>query len=62
MATLWALLLAFQAWYSRTNVSTRRHLGLDPGAPIEEFEGVASGHPVYRIVFADESIPQEVRP
>jgi len=49
-----------QAWYSRTYVSTRRHLGLDPKAPIEEFERIAPEHPVYRIVFPDESQPQEV--
>jgi len=51
-----------QAWYSRTYVSTRRHLGVDPKAPIEEFERIAPEHPVFRIVFADESKPQEVRP
>ena len=32
----------------------------DPKAPIEEFESVASEHPVFRIVFTDESKPQEV--
>ena len=51
-----------QAWYSRTYVSTRRHLGVDPKAPIEEFERIAPEHPVFRIVFVDESKPEEVRP
>ena len=50
-----------QAWYSRTHVSTRYHFGIDPQAGIAEFERAASEHPVYRIVFADESKPQEVR-
>ena len=51
-----------QAWYRRTYVSTSRHLGLDPKAPVDEFQRIASEHPVYRIVFTDESKPQEVRP
>ena len=49
-----------QAWYRRTYVSTRYHFGIDPKAGIEEFERVASEHPVYRIIFVEE--PQEVRP
>ena len=51
-----------QAWYRRTHVSTRYHFGIDPKAGIEEFERVASEHPVFRIVFADGSKSQEVRP
>jgi deazaflavin-dependent oxidoreductase (nitroreductase family) len=39
-----------QAWYRRTWQSTRHHVGLDPRAPIEEFERIASRHPVFRIV------------
>jgi deazaflavin-dependent oxidoreductase (nitroreductase family) len=50
-----------QAWYRRTYVSTRYHFGIDPKASIEAFERVAPTHPVYRIVFADESKRQEVR-
>jgi deazaflavin-dependent oxidoreductase (nitroreductase family) len=49
-----------QAWYRRTYVSTRHHFGIDPKASIEEFERTAPAHPVYRIVFADETKPQEV--
>jgi deazaflavin-dependent oxidoreductase (nitroreductase family) len=39
-----------RAWYRRTAVSTRSRLGLDPNADFEEFERIAPGHPVFRIV------------
>ncbi|HEV8573153.1 MAG TPA: nitroreductase/quinone reductase family protein [Dehalococcoidia bacterium] len=39
-----------RAWYQRTWASTRPHLRLDPHAGIEEFEPIASTHPVFRIV------------
>jgi len=40
-----------RAWYQRTWQATRTHLSLDPAADIPEFERVAAGHPVFRIVF-----------
>jgi hypothetical protein len=39
-----------QAWYRRTWRSTESRLGIDPHAGIEEFERIAPGHPVFRIV------------
>lgn len=39
-----------QAWYKRTGASTPRgYIGLDPKAPIEEFEKIAPRWPVFRI-------------
>lgn len=42
-----------RAWYKRTVQSTRSHIGLDPHAPIQEFEHIAEQHPVFRIVPID---------
>jgi hypothetical protein len=40
-----------QAWYSRTGRSTpSRYIGLDPKAPLAEFEKIAPKWPVFRIV------------
>jgi hypothetical protein len=41
-----------QAWLKRTGISPvpRRYLGIDPDAPIEEFQRIAPGCPVFRIV------------
>jgi len=39
-----------QAYLKRTAMSTREHLGLDPDAPLAEFERIASRHPVFRII------------
>jgi deazaflavin-dependent oxidoreductase (nitroreductase family) len=39
-----------QAYVGRTAISTAEHLGVQPGAPIEEFERIAPDHPVFRIV------------
>ena len=39
-----------RAWYSRTGGSTPRHyIGLDPQAPLEEFEKIAPRWPVFRL-------------
>jgi deazaflavin-dependent oxidoreductase (nitroreductase family) len=38
-----------KAYLKRTAMSTRRHLGLDPNAPLEEFARIADRHPVFRI-------------
>ena len=39
-----------RAWYSRTGGSTpRNYIGLDPNAPLEEFEKIAPRWPVFRI-------------
>jgi len=36
--------------YLRQNaLSTRQHFGIDPHAPLEEFERLADRHPVFRI-------------
>ncbi len=39
-----------KAYLKRTAMSTRHHLGIDPEAPLEEFERIAPNHPVFRIV------------
>jgi deazaflavin-dependent oxidoreductase (nitroreductase family) len=36
-------------WYQRTWRSTRPHLGVDPKAPLAEFERIAPRYPVFRI-------------
>jgi deazaflavin-dependent oxidoreductase (nitroreductase family) len=38
-----------QKWYKITWTSTLPHLGIDPESDIEEFEKIASSHPVFRI-------------
>jgi deazaflavin-dependent oxidoreductase (nitroreductase family) len=39
-----------QAYLKRTAMSTKEHLGLDPNAPIEDFQRIAPEHPVFRII------------
>ena len=39
-----------KAYLKRTAMSTRHHLGLDPEAPLDQFERIAGRHPVFRIV------------
>jgi hypothetical protein len=39
-----------RAYLKRTAISTAYHLGVEPDAPIEEFERIAPNHPVFRIV------------
>jgi deazaflavin-dependent oxidoreductase (nitroreductase family) len=39
-----------QAWFRRTWTSTQHHLGVERGAPIQEFQRIAAEHPVFRIV------------
>ncbi len=39
-----------KAYLKRTAMSTRHHLGIDPDAPLEEFQRIAPQHPVFRIV------------
>lgn len=40
-------------YLQKTKLATRQHFGLDPDAPLEEFEGIAARHPVFRIVAVD---------
>ncbi len=42
-----------KAYLGENALSTRQHFGVDPKAPIEEFEAIAARHPVFRIVTAD---------
>jgi deazaflavin-dependent oxidoreductase (nitroreductase family) len=37
-------------YLKKTKMATRREFGLDPDAPMEEFERIAPDHPVFRIV------------
>ena len=39
-----------RAYLKRTAVATRHHLGVDPAAPLAEFERIAPAHPVFHIV------------
>ena len=36
-------------YLKKTKMATRREFGLDPDAPMEEFERIAPDHPVFRI-------------
>ena len=38
-----------KAYLKKTAMVTKREFGLDPDAPIEEFEKIADRHPVFRI-------------
>ena len=38
------------AYLKRTAMATRHHLGVDPAAPLAEFERIAPAHPVFHIV------------
>ncbi len=42
-----------KAYLGENTVTTRQHFGVDPKADIEEFEGIAGQHPVFRIVRVD---------
>ncbi|HEU4760024.1 MAG TPA: nitroreductase family deazaflavin-dependent oxidoreductase [Dehalococcoidia bacterium] len=46
-----------QAYLKKTAISTRRHLGLDPKAPIEEFELIAAQYPVFRVATENHTTP-----
>jgi deazaflavin-dependent oxidoreductase (nitroreductase family) len=37
-------------YLKKTAMATKREFGLDPEAPIEEFERIAPDHPVFRVV------------
>ena len=39
-----------RAYLKRTAVATRHHLGIDPAAPLAEFERIAPAHPLFHIV------------
>jgi len=41
-----------KAYLKKTAMVTKREFGLEPDAPIEEFEKIAERHPVFRIVSA----------
>lgn len=38
------------AYLQKTRLATRQHFGVDPDAPLEEFERIAPRHPVFLIV------------
>jgi deazaflavin-dependent oxidoreductase (nitroreductase family) len=38
-----------QAYLRKTKMATKAHFGIDPEAPITEFEAIASRHPVFKI-------------
>ncbi len=42
-----------KAYLKKTAKATQQHFGVDPKAEIEEFEGIAARHPVFRIVTVD---------
>lgn len=41
-----------QAYLKRNAMVTKQHFGIEPDAPIEEFEKIAARHPVFKIVAA----------
>lgn len=41
-----------QAYLKKTKMATKAHFGIDPDAPIAEFEKIASNHPVFKITEA----------
>ncbi len=45
--------LIIKAYLGENAWSTRQHFGVDPKGEIEEFEGIAARHPVFRIVRVD---------
>jgi hypothetical protein len=45
--------LIIKPYLKKTAMATKREFGLDPDAPIEEFERIAPDHPVFRVVRAD---------
>jgi len=38
-----------QAYLKKTKMATKQHFGIDPDAPLQEFESIASRHPVFKI-------------
>jgi hypothetical protein len=42
-----------KAYLKKTALVTKREFGIEPDAPMEEFERIAPDHPVFRIVEAD---------
>ncbi len=42
-----------KAYLVKTARATQQHFGVDPKAEIEEFEGIAARHPVFRIATVD---------
>ena len=42
-----------KAYLGENSWSTQQHFGVDPKADLSEFEGIAGGHPVFRIVTGD---------
>jgi deazaflavin-dependent oxidoreductase (nitroreductase family) len=44
-----------KAYLKKTAMVTKREFGLDPDAPIDEFEKIADRHPVFRITPASSS-------
>lgn len=41
-----------QAYLKKTKMATQAHFGIDPDAPIAEFEKIASRHPIFKITEA----------
>ena len=44
-----------KTYLKKTALVTKREFGLDPDAPLEEFEKIAADHPVFRITPASSS-------
>jgi len=44
-----------KSYLKRTAMVTKREFGMEPDAPIEEFEKIAPRHPVFRVVPAGEA-------
>lgn len=44
-----------KSYLKKTAMVTKREFGMEPDAPIEEFEKIAERHPVFRIVPAGEA-------
>ncbi len=41
-----------QAYLKKTKMATKQHFGIDPEAPMEEFDKIAARHPVFKITEA----------
>jgi deazaflavin-dependent oxidoreductase (nitroreductase family) len=39
-----------QAYLPKNAMATKKHFGVEPGAPLEDFQRIAPDHPVFRIV------------
>jgi hypothetical protein len=37
------------AYLPKNAMATKKHFGVEPNAPIEEFERIAPNHPVFRV-------------